>query len=77
MFRASLVAQMVQKMCMHAKLLQLCPALCHPMDHRPPGSSSHGLLQARILQWVSCPPWDLSYPGSEPASLMSPALANR
>ena len=25
MFRASLVAQMIQKMCMHAKLLQLCP----------------------------------------------------
>ena len=41
--------------CMHAKSLQLCPALCDPMDHSPPGSSVHGILQARILEWVACP----------------------
>ena len=28
--------------CMHAKLLQLCPTLCDPMDGSPPGSSVHG-----------------------------------
>ena len=72
MFRASLEAQMVQKVFMHAKSLQSCPALCDPMDHRPPGSSAHGLLQAKILHWVACPAWDLSYPVSEPPSLMSP-----
>ena len=37
----------------HAKLLQSCPALCDPMDHSPPGSSVHGILQARILEWVA------------------------
>ena len=39
--------------CFHAKLLQLCPTLCDPMDCSPPGSSVSGILQARILQWVS------------------------
>ena len=37
--------------CMHAKSLQLCPTLCHPMDSNPPGSSVHRILQARILEW--------------------------
>ena len=32
---------------------QLCPALCDPMDCDPPGSSVHGILQARILEWVA------------------------
>ena len=30
-----------------------CPILCHPMDCSPPGSSVHGILQARILEWVA------------------------
>ena len=34
---------------------QLCPALCGPMDRSPPGSSVHGILQARILEWISIP----------------------
>ena len=32
--------------------LQLCSTLCGPMDCSLPGSSVHGILQARILQWV-------------------------
>ena len=36
-----------------AKLPQLCPILCDPMDCSPPGSSVHGILQARILKWVA------------------------
>ena len=89
-----------------------CPTLCDPIDYSPPGSSVHGILQARILEWVvvkvtqSCltlaTPWtvackvplsmgfsrqeywsglpfpssgDLSDPGIEPRSPMSPALA--
>ena len=32
---------------------QLCPSLCDPMDWSLPGSSVHGLLQARILEWVA------------------------
>ena len=31
----------------------LCPILYDPMDYSPPGSSIHGILQARILVWVS------------------------
>ena len=33
--------------------LQSCPALWDPMDSSPPGSSAHGILQARILKWVA------------------------
>ena len=38
-----------------AKVLvaQLCPTLCDPMDYNPPGSSVHGIFQARILEWVA------------------------
>ena len=34
---------------------QSCPTLCSPMDCSPPGSSVHGVLQARILEWVALP----------------------
>ena len=34
---------------------QLCPTLCDPIDYSPPGSSIHGILQARILEWVAIP----------------------
>ena len=36
-----------------AQLLQSCPALCNAMDFSLPGSSGHGILQARILEWVA------------------------
>ena len=36
-----------------ALLLQLSPTLCNPMDCSLPGSSVHGILQARILEWVA------------------------
>ena len=39
--------------CVHTKLLQSCPTLCNPMDCSPPGFSVHGILQARILEWVA------------------------
>ena len=35
------------------KVTQLCPTLCHPMDCSPTDSSFHGILQARILEWVA------------------------
>ena len=35
-----------------AKSFQWCLTLCDPMDCSPPGSSVHGILQARILEWV-------------------------
>ena len=36
-----------------AKSLQSCTTLCNSMHHSPPGSSVHGILQARILEWVA------------------------
>ena len=39
--------------CMHARWLQLCLTLCAPMDCNLPGSSIHGILQARILDRVA------------------------
>ena len=36
-----------------AKLLQLCPILCHPLHYNLPSSSVHGIFQARILEWVA------------------------
>ena len=51
-------------------------ALCDPMDCSPPDSSVHGILQARVLEWVAISfTGDLSDPGIEPISLVSPALA--
>ena len=42
----------------HLRMLvaQSCPTLCKPMDCSPPGSSVHGILQARILKWVAISP---------------------
>ena len=55
---------------------QSCLTLCDPMDCSPPGSSVHGIFQARTLDWVANPfsipsPGDLPNPGIEPES---PAL---
>ena len=48
---------------------QLCSTLCDPMDCSLPGSSVHGILQARILEWVAfSSPGDLPEPGIEPTS---------
>ena len=44
-----------RQVCICAKSLQLCPILWKPMDYRLPGSSVHGILQARILEWVAIP----------------------
>ena len=51
---------------------QWCPTLCNPMDCSPPGSSVHGILQVRILEWIAilfCR--GFSWPRIEP---WSPAL---
>ena len=54
------------------KVAQLCPTLCDPMDGSPPCSSVHGILQARLLEWVAISfSRDLPDPGIE---LGSPAL---
>ena len=46
------------------KFTQSCPTLCDPMDY-----TVHGILQARILEWVAIPFCkDLPNPGTEPGS---------
>ena len=42
-------------MCICSKSLQWCPTLFDSMDYSLPGSSVHGILQARILEWVAMP----------------------
>ena len=64
-----------QYACMCTKLLPLCLTLCDTMDCSPPHSSVHGILQARILDWVTIPSSrGYSRPRIEPISLTSPAL---
>ena len=43
----------IDPMCVHAKLFQLCPTLCDPMNCGPPVSSVQGILQTRILERVA------------------------
>ena len=51
-------------------------SLCDPTDCSLPGCSVHGILQARILEWVAMPSYrDLPDSGIKPVSLMSLALA--
>ena len=67
-----------------SEVTQLCPTLCKPMDCSLPGSSVHGIFQARLLEWVAIAfsqgywsgllfpsPEDLPNPGIE---ARSPAL---
>ena len=46
-----------------SEVAQSCPTLCDPMDCSPPGSSVHGIFQARVLEWgaIYLHPWD--FPG--------------
>ena len=37
------------------RVIQSSPTPCNPMDYSPPGSSAHGILQARILEWIAIP----------------------
>ena len=56
--RGSLSSQEVQEnrledVCVCAMSIQSCPIPCDPMDCSPSGSSDHGLLQGRALEWVA------------------------
>ena len=46
-------ACLVTQLCVCAKSLQSCLTLCDPMARSPPGSSVHGILQARMLEWAA------------------------
>ena len=57
------------------KLLQCCLTLCDPMEYSAPGSSVHGILQSRILQWVALSSFrGSSQPGIKLVSPAAPAL---
>ena len=61
-------------LCVRAKLLKSCPTRCDPMDCSPPGSSVHGILQARIMEWVAVP----ASSSTQGLNLcLSPAMAGR
>ena len=62
--------------CVCAKSLQSCSTLCDPMDCSPPGSSVHGALQARILEWGAMPSSGGIFPswGPNPCLPVPPAL---
>ena len=60
--------------CLSAKSFPSYLTLHNPMDYSLPGYSVHGILQARILEWISCPPGDLSDSGIGLA-LLSPEFA--
>ena len=52
-----------QRVCARS-VAQSCLTLCDPMDYSPPGSSAHGILQARILEWAAIStPGDVPNPG--------------
>ena len=59
-----------------AKSLQSCPTLCDPMDCSLSGSSVHGSLQERTLEWVAIflLQWNIPDPGIEPVFPEAPAL---
>ena len=48
---------------------QSCLTLCDPMDCKLLSSSIHGILHAKILEWVAIPFLDLADPGGHLASL--------
>ena len=54
-WKISTVVFWCNKLCVYAKSLQSCLTLCDPLACSPPGSSVHGILQARILEWVAMP----------------------
>ena len=60
---------------MRAKSLQSCSTLCDSVDFSLPGSSVHGILQARILERIAFPSSsDLLDLGIEPMSLATPVF---
>ena len=51
----SLPSEPSGKPMLKVKVAQSCPSLCDPMDYSLPGSSVHGILQAKILEWGAVP----------------------
>ena len=72
LFHSTLISN--QTFCIHVSRPVMSDCL-QPVDRNLPGSSDHGILQPRILEWVAISdPGDLPNPGTEPVSPVSPAL---
>ena len=68
--KVTLYLQVLQNLCCIFCVAQSFLTLGDPMDHSLPGSSVHGILQARILEWLPFPfPGDLPDSGVESESL--------
>ena len=52
-----------------SEVAQSCPTLHDPMDSSPPGSSVHGIFQARVLEWVR-----VGSPKFQPLGLLTSSL---
>ena len=64
--------------CVPRRVCSLYPTLCDSVDCSLQGSSVHGIFQAKILEWVAFyNSRGSSQPGTEPTSLVFPALAGR
>ena len=64
-------AEDIKKRCQEyteSEVSQSCPTLCNPVDCSPPGSSIHGILQARVLGCHFFLQGNLPDPGMEPRS---------
>ena len=64
-----------------SEVAQSCPTLRKPMDCSPPGSSVHGIFQARVLEWgaiaIQLGPGKLLIPNDEtPSNFVTPAAQN-
>ena len=71
----NIVYQVVTSLKVKVLVAQSCLTLCGTIDSNLPGSSVHGILQERILEWVAFPfSRGLPNPGIEPGS---PALAGK
>ena len=72
------LCNIVRQLCMCAKSLQWRLTLGDPMNCSPPGSSVHGIFQARIPEWVAMPfSRRSSQPRNRTSISLSPALAGR
>ena len=52
-YNRSAAAVPIRYICLHACMHAQCPTPCNPMDCGLPGSSVHGILHSRILEWIA------------------------
>ena len=52
-FKIPLMIRLIMSTKSESEVAQSCPTLCNPTDCSLPGSSIHGIFQARVLEWVA------------------------